>query len=139
MNSHRTDVELLIHLCGAGEWDEAQRLGEVRPESQTVAGFVHLSAPWQVQLPANRLFAGRTDLIALFVDPSALHAPLLWEPGVPGDPESMLFPHLYGHLPAAAVVEVRPYRPGPDGLFRPLIHRPFRYTAAPWPQKGGNC
>ena len=120
------DAELLIHLCGAAEWDDAQRAGVVRPESLSAVGFVHLSAPWQVHLPANRLFAGRADLTALSVDPAALHAPLYWEPGVPDDPESMLFPHLYGPLPVAAVVEVRPYRPGPDGRFGPLIHRPFR-------------
>lgn len=87
-----------------------------------MAGFVHLSTQQQVHLPANRLFAGRTDLVMLFVDPAMLSAPLRWEPGVPGDPESMLFPHLYGALPTTAVVGVEPYRPGPDGRFAPLIH-----------------
>jgi uncharacterized protein (DUF952 family) len=86
-------------------------------------GFVHLSAQLQVHLPANRLFAGRRDMLLLYVDPDRLGAPVRWEPGVPTDPESMLFPHLYGPLPTAAVVEVRPYLPGPDGLFEPLIHR----------------
>ena len=37
---------------------------------------------------------------------------------------SMLFPHLYGALPVAAVAEVRPYRPGPDGIFTALMPRP---------------
>ena len=117
---------MLVHLCSAGEWVDAQKVGEIRPESLAVTGFVHLSAPWQVHLPANRLFAGRTDLNALLVDPAALRAPVRWEPGVPGDPESMLFPHLYGPLPAAVVLEVRPYRPGPDGRFHPVIHSPSR-------------
>ncbi len=62
-------------------------------------------------------------MLLLYVDPDRLGAPVRWEPGVPTDPESMLFPHLYGPLPTAAVVEVRPYLPGPDGLFEPLIHR----------------
>ena len=43
-----------------------------------------------------------------------------WEPGVPTDPESMRFPHLYGPLPLAAVVEVTAFLPGPDGSFAPL-------------------
>ena len=114
----------LVHLCTAPEWDAARRAGEIRPESLSVAGFVHLSTQQQVHLPANRLFAGRTDLVVLFVDPAVLNAPLRWEPGVPGDPEAMLFPHLYGVLPASAVVGVAPYRPGPDGRFAPLIHNP---------------
>ncbi len=114
----------LVHLCATADWDAADRAGEVRPESLSAAGFVHLSAQHQVHLPANRLFAGRTDLVMLFVDPAMLGAPLRWEPGVPGDPESMLFPHLYGALPTAAVVAVRPYPPGPDGRFPPIVPPP---------------
>ena len=62
-------------------------------------------------------------MLLLYVDPDRLGAPVRWEPGVPTDPESMLFPHLYGPLPTASVVAVRPYLPGPDGRFEPLIHR----------------
>ena len=73
-----------------------------------------------MHLPANRLYAGRTDLVLLHLTPELLGAPVRWEPGVPTDPESMLFPHLYGPLPAAAVTTVTPYRPGADGAFPPL-------------------
>lgn len=114
----------LVHLCSGAEWEVAQAAGEMRPESLSGTGFVHLSTPQQVHLPANRLFAGRTDLVVLYVDPGMLTAPLRWERGVPDDPESMLFPHLYGALPADAVIGVGRYRPGPDGRFAPLIHNP---------------
>uniref|UniRef100_UPI00128FF1A0 DUF952 domain-containing protein n=1 Tax=Mycobacterium avium TaxID=1764 RepID=UPI00128FF1A0 len=50
-------------------------------------------------------------------DPDRLAAPLLLEPGVPTDPASMLFPHLYGPLPVTAVHAVTDYRPGPDAGF----------------------
>lgn len=80
-------------------------------------GFVHLSHPDQVALPANRLLAGRDDLLLLVVDPARLAAEVRWEPGVPGDPASMRFPHLYGPLPTAAVTSVVPYRPDGDGRF----------------------
>jgi uncharacterized protein (DUF952 family) len=109
---------LLVHLCGAREWEDARPTGRIRPEPHV--GFVHLSAPWQVHLPANRLFGGRTDVVVLYVDPTRLTAPLRWEPGVPTDPESMLFPHLYGELPVSAVVDVGAYRPQSDGRFAPL-------------------
>ncbi|MFM9034629.1 MAG: DUF952 domain-containing protein [Mycobacterium sp.] len=111
----------LVHLCSERQWRDALAAGEVRPGP---AGFIHLSAPRQVHLPANRIFAGSTDLVALMVDRRVLEAPVRWEPGVPGDPEGMLFPHLYGPLPVAAVVKVKPYRPQPDGRFAPLIHTP---------------
>ncbi|MFZ4373691.1 MAG: DUF952 domain-containing protein [Mycobacterium sp.] len=114
--------ELLVHLCSLDEWDQARLGGELRPDSLAEVGFVHLSAQRQVHLPANRLFAGRVDLVLLYLDPDLLGAPVRWESGVPGDPAAMLFPHLYGPLPAAAVVAVHPYVPGQDGRFEPLIH-----------------
>ena len=110
----------LLHICAASEWQHAQRLGELQPDSLGELGFVHLSTPDQVHLPANRLYAGRGDLLLLHVDPSRLDAPVRWEPRVVTDPASMVFPHLYGALPIAAVTAVTPYRPGPDGWFEPL-------------------
>ena len=112
-----TRPAVLVHLCCAADWDAARRLGELRPPSLTDVGFVHLSAPDQVHLPANRLFAGRTDLVLLWCDAASLGAPVRWEPGVPGDPDGMLFPHLYSALPTAAVAEVTPYLPAADGRF----------------------
>ena len=115
-----TNPPTLVHLCSTAEWDAARAAGERRPPSLDEVGFVHLSAPEQVHLPANRLYSGRTDMVLLWCDPSALDAPIRWEPGVPSDPASMRFPHLYGPLPAAAVVDVTPYLPGGDGAYAPL-------------------
>ena len=47
----------------------------------------------------------------LVVDPARLSDPVRFEPGVPTDPDALLFPHLYGPLPTSAVVAVVPYRP----------------------------
>jgi uncharacterized protein (DUF952 family) len=111
---------VLVHLCSAEDWAVAQDLGEHRPDSLDATGFVHLSRPEQVHLPANRLYAGRTDLVMLRIDTARLTADVRWEPGVATDPESMVFPHLYGPLPAAAVISVTPYRPDMNGRFAPL-------------------
>lgn len=108
---------VLVHLCTTADWDRAQRTGELRPPSLDEVGFVHLSAPEQVHLPANRLYSGRADMVLLRCDPTLLAAPVRWEPGVPSDPAAMLFPHLYGPLPVAAVTSVTPYPPGADGTF----------------------
>lgn len=114
------DPQLLVHLCGRDQWAQAGQRGQIPPDPDV--GFVHLSSQAQVHLPANRLFAGRTDLVLLYLDPDRLGSPVRWEPGVPGDPQAMLFPHLYGPLPMAAVVHVGDYRPGPDGTFPDVIH-----------------
>ena len=119
---------VLLHLLEPGQWRAALAEGALRPPSLTSAGFVHLSSPEQVHLPARALFPGRRDLVLLVVDPERLTAPLRWEPGTTADPAGMLFPHLYGPLPVTAVTAVVPYRPpaqpvlpGPDdGLGRAL-------------------
>ena len=110
----------LLHICPTADWEAAQRVGEHRPDSLGEVGFVHLSSPAQVHLPANRLYRGRRDLLLLHIDPALVNAPVRWEPGVATDPTSMRFPHLYGPLPVSAVTAVTKYRPGPDGHFRPL-------------------
>lgn len=114
---------VLVHLCSEREWARARHRGGIRAESNHSSDappFIHLSTLEQVHLPANRLFRGRTDLVLLHIDAAALESPLRWEPGVPSDPEAMRFPHLYGPLPATAVIKVVPYRPGPDGVFPPI-------------------
>ncbi len=113
-------ADMLVHICGADEWRLAQVRGEHRPESLEASGFVHLSTPEQVHLPANRLYAGRTDLVLLRIDPTHVTAPIRWEAGVASDPDGMVFPHLYGPLPTFAVISVTPYLPGPNGRFAPL-------------------
>ena len=113
----RQNAELLVHLCGSEEWNIARPLGELRPPSLAEAGFVHLSTLEQVHLPANRIFSGRTDLVLLHLNPERLGSPVIWEPGVPSDPQAMLFPHLYGPLPVVAVITAVPYPTAPHGTF----------------------
>lgn len=117
-----TSPDLLVHLCGSQDWADARRRDEIRPGAG--AEFIHLSAPEQVHLPANRLYRGRADLVLLHIDPALLDSPVRWEPGVSTDPESMLFPHLYGPLPVRAVIRVSDYPPAPDGGFPPLAKPP---------------
>ena len=108
---------VLVHLCPTDDWSAAKIRGELQPESLTSVGFVHLSTPEQVHLPANRLYSGREDLLLLHIDPARLDSPIRWELGVATDPESMVFPHLYGPLPVGAVINVTSYLPNADGMF----------------------
>ena len=113
---------MLVHLCGTQSWSVSRRDGAISPAPD--AGFIHLSTPDQVHLPANRLYRGRQDLVLLYVDPDRLSALLRWEPGMPTDPDGMMFPHLYGPLPVDAVVAVVDYRPDEDGTFQPAAASP---------------
>ena len=113
-------ADVLLHLIEPAGWRAALSAGAVRPPSLESAGFVHLSAADQVHLPAQALYPGRRDLALLVVDPSRLTDPVRFEAGVPAEPGGMLFPHLYGPLPAQAVVAVVPYLPPAP----PLLPRP---------------
>ncbi|MBN1093530.1 DUF952 domain-containing protein [Blastococcus sp. TML/M2B] len=128
-------ADVLLHLIEPAAWRAALTDGAVRPPSLASVGFVHLSTPEQVHLPARALFPGRRDLVLLVVDPARLTDPVRFEPGRPEDPAGMLFPHLHGPLPTRAVVAVVPYRPPvppvlpspDDALGRALAH----YTSLP--------
>jgi uncharacterized protein (DUF952 family)/ribosomal protein S18 acetylase RimI-like enzyme len=113
--------DVLLHLVTTAQWRDAIAGGVVAPPSLAEVGFVHLSSPAQVHLPANRLLAGRADVWLLVLDPARIPAEIRWEAGVPTDPESMRFPHAYGPVPLAAVTSVLPYRPGPDGFAPPDV------------------
>ncbi|MDT7713066.1 MAG: hypothetical protein QOG46_1760, partial [Pseudonocardiales bacterium] len=109
------DSGLLLHLCTPATWRMALAAGSVAPPSLLDEGFVHLSTPALVQLPANARFPGRVDLLALVIDPAKLPAELRFEPAP--DAADLRFPHHYGPVPAGAVVAVVPYQPGSDGCF----------------------
>jgi glutathione S-transferase len=110
-------ADLIFHLAIAGEWDEACAGGG--PYRRSTAGlsleeqgFIHLSFAHQVQAVADNFYAGRDDVVLLFVDPRRLTAELKVE-ALHGAPEP--FPHLYGPLDLAAVIAAYPVSQGPDG------------------------
>ncbi|WP_233495743.1 GNAT family N-acetyltransferase [Geodermatophilus sp. TF02-6] len=101
---------VLVHLTEPTAWRAGLDVGVLRPPSLATEGFVYLSTPEQVHLPAARLFPGRRDLVLLVVDRDRLREdPLLGPLASSGTP--WRGPHLHGPLPVSAVVAVVPYRP----------------------------
>ena len=78
------ETEPLLHLIGAAQWRVALDAGAVVDGSLVTEGFIHLSGPDQVALPAERFFAGRQDLLVLVVDPARLRDEVRWESGCRG-------------------------------------------------------
>ena len=110
---------MIVHFCGRDDWKAAQAAGSYIAETLASQGFIHCSTEAQVHIPANAVAPGRTDLVLLHIDESRLPSPAVWEAGDPPHPDGMLFPHVYGPIPVAAVVQVTEYLPGPDGTFAP--------------------
>jgi uncharacterized protein (DUF952 family) len=95
-----TDPRTIYHMCRRDEWQAARACGSYPGSSQDAAdGFIHFSTAAQVEVSAARHRAGQDGLVLLAADAAALGDALKWEPSR-GD---MLFPHLYGPLPVAAV------------------------------------
>ena len=98
-------MRVILHITDHATY----RPGEpVTAPSLGTEGFVHCSDPGTVHLPADRLYAGRTDLLLLEIDPAKLDVPLRWEPGAPPIPGGPWFPHVYGPINASAVVHAEP-------------------------------
>ena len=108
-------AERLFHIVDRDAWAEAERLGRYAPDSVAIEGFIHLSELAQVLRPANLLYCGRHDLVLLVIEPGALRADVVYEPGSHGEDEH--FPHLYGPLNLDAVVAVVDFPCRADGHF----------------------
>ena len=89
---------MLFHLTSRESWRHAVAAGEYT----TPGPFIHLSTEAQWPITRARFFADAQDLVLLVIDPERVRAEIRYEPA-----DHDLFPHLYGCLPIAAVVEVR--------------------------------
>ncbi len=108
---------MLVHLTGVDAWAASVLAGEHTDPSLGTEGFLHLSTVDAVLVPANEFLRGRDDLVALLVDADRLdRTQLRFEAGSPPHGDRS-FPHLYGPLPVAAVVDVVPFPPRSDGTF----------------------
>ena len=102
----------IYHVCRRDEWQAAQAAGRYGGSSQDKAdGFIHFSGPDQVVASVAKHRATQAGLVILEADADRLGPALRWEPSRGG----ALFPHLYGELPAAAVVRTADLPLGPDG------------------------
>ena len=101
----------IYKICPNVLWSEAERARVFRGAPVDARdGFIHFSSATQVRATATRYFVGAEDLMLIAVDADALGDALKWEVSRGGD----LFPHLYGDLPPAAVLWVRPLPLGID-------------------------
>jgi uncharacterized protein (DUF952 family) len=105
---------VILHITTEAAWANAKANAAYAADSLATEGFIHCSTPSQVVWVANNRFRGRTDLVLLHIDPSKIDAEIRYENLESG---RELFPHVYGPIPVAAIVEVTPFRPSVDGSF----------------------
>ena len=99
----------LFHLALEADWKAALQHGDYRVSTRGLSleqvGFIHLSWQEQVQDTFDRFYADAGAVLSLRIDPKLVSAPLRADAIHTG----VLFPHLYGPLPIASVVEVSPF------------------------------
>ena len=107
----------IFHLCTRSALTAARAVGTYRADSLATEGFIHLSRAHQVLRTARLYFAGVPDVVVLVVDPSLLTSRLVYElptsvtahtTALPadGDVTDAHFPHCYGEINLAAIVDV---------------------------------
>lgn len=93
----------ILHLISEQDWETASASGQWRPPSLGDEGFIHGSSnSEQVLRVAQRLYAGRADMLVLEVETERITQPLVVEPSRSGE----LYPHIYGPLDVSAVQRV---------------------------------
>lgn len=102
--------EHIVHITERSLWEAARARGtyETSTRGRTLAqeGFIHCSTRAQLPGTARRFFADLDDLVVLVIDPDRLDVPVKYETDRPG---GEAFPHVYGPIPVAAVVDVEPW------------------------------
>jgi uncharacterized protein (DUF952 family) len=100
----------IFHVALRSDWEAAQRVGayavSTRGRSLAEEGFVHASRADQWEQVRAAFYADVVEpLVLLEIDPARLTSPVV-EEAVPGSTET--FPHVYGPIDLAAVVDVVP-------------------------------
>jgi uncharacterized protein (DUF952 family) len=104
-------AKTLYRIVSSADWREAVHQGAFQGSPDDLRdGFIHLSTAEQVRETAAKHYAGKSDLVLLFVHEQKLselsELALRWEPSRAG----ALFPHLYAALPVSLVHHVERLR-----------------------------
>jgi uncharacterized protein (DUF952 family) len=107
---------VIYHIAVATDWEDARASGEYRMSTRGArledVGFIHASFAHQLERIGALIYGDASEpLVVLVIDPKLLGSPVKVE-SLDGGTEE--FPHIYGPLPASAVVDVRAWSPASD-------------------------
>jgi uncharacterized protein (DUF952 family) len=110
-------MDTIYHLAPAARWHTWPAGAPYLPTEYEADGFIHCTAGDQLMLKvANTVYRDVSgDFVLLEIDPQRLTAALKWERSTDG--LAAMFPHIYGPIDQAAVVEVRAVRRAANGEF----------------------
>jgi glutathione S-transferase len=97
---------LLYHAVTRSDWDAHFDGARYDTRDRPRTGFIHLSFAHQLEATLERFFSAAADVLVVTVDPDRLtdlRCEDLYGHGT--------FPHHYGPIPAAAIIQVEPRNP----------------------------
>jgi len=116
-------MPIVLHLMPRAEWLSLDQDDPVTNPSLTTEGFIHCTDDPGVMLQvANAFYASLPgDFVVLHVDVERLTAECVWEDpahiGSGGASFAPQFPHVYGPIDRAAVIDVQRVRRDGAGTF----------------------
>jgi uncharacterized protein (DUF952 family) len=127
----RDGAGLIFHIAFERDWNAAEEAGTYEVSTRGAlldeVGFIHAGFQDQVAGVGLAFYRDADEpLVVLTIDPRRLDVPVVVEIPEGGDEG---FPHIYGALPAAAVVAVRRASVTADGRF--LIDEPDGGATSP--------
>ncbi|HZO62730.1 MAG TPA: DUF952 domain-containing protein [Gaiellaceae bacterium] len=107
---------MFVHIARAEDWEAAQASGQYAPPELEEHGYIGCAMPKQVEAVANEQFAGRDDLVLLWIQPTRLKPVVIYE-RPHGAEVGELYPHVRAAINLDAVVEARKLPPWEPGRF----------------------
>lgn len=93
---------MIYHIIPAETWLLIKNQHEYKAASLKTEGFIHCCTKRQIDGVIDRYFKSEKELIVLHIDPERIKDILKYEQST----GSEFFPHVYGCIPAKAVVSV---------------------------------
>src|SRR5579885_2876395 len=84
---------MFVHIARAEDWEAAQASGQYAPPELEEHGYIGCAMPKQVEAVANEQFAGRDDLVLLWIQPTRLEPVVIYE-RPHGAEVGELYPHV---------------------------------------------
>lgn len=97
-------TEPVYHLAEPDDW--ARRTTHYQPATFTTDGFIHCSTVEQLPGVARKLYPGRSDMVLLEIDSTAIADDVVFEDLYDVGEE---FPHIYAPISVSAVVSAEVY------------------------------
>ena len=92
---------MIYHIAASEDWNLHLTNEWYAPEAFSKEGFIHCSTKEQVPGVLQRYYAGVGDLLLLHIDETKLSSELKYEEAT----NQELFPHIFGPINKAAIIE----------------------------------